>query len=98
MSLPRPHCCAAPICTSKPKASSRAGGPGGVTISTHNGSFWHRMDDDGRIRCAFRVEAKHLNGMGKFHGAFMAFADYCLFALASPIRRPSPLYVLKKKQ
>jgi acyl-coenzyme A thioesterase PaaI-like protein len=55
-------------------------------FETHNGPFWHRMDDDGRIHCAFRVENKHLNGMGNVHGScFMAFADYCLFAMAAPI-------------
>ncbi len=55
-------------------------------FETHSGPFWHRMDDDGAIRCAFRVESKHLNGMGNVHGgAFMAFADYCLFAIASPV-------------
>src|SRR5713101_3558643 len=44
------------------------------------------MDDQGRIHCAFRVENKHLNGMSNVHGgAFMAFADYCLFALAAPV-------------
>jgi acyl-coenzyme A thioesterase PaaI-like protein len=44
------------------------------------------MDDDGRVRCAFRVEKKHLNGMRNVHGgAFMAFADYCLFAMAAPV-------------
>jgi acyl-coenzyme A thioesterase PaaI-like protein len=43
------------------------------------------MEDDGRIACAFRVENKHLNGTGNVHGgAFMAFADYCLFAIAAP--------------
>ncbi len=53
-------------------------------FETHNGPFWHRMEDDGRIRCAFRVEKKHLNGTRNVHGgAFMAFADYCLFAMAS---------------
>jgi acyl-coenzyme A thioesterase PaaI-like protein len=31
-------------------------------FESHNGPFWHRMDDDGQIRCAFRVEKKHLNG------------------------------------
>src|SRR5277367_2480591 len=47
-----------------------------VTAHTHNGPFWHRMDDDGQIHCAFRVEKKHLNGMRNVHGgAFMAFAD-----------------------
>jgi hypothetical protein len=30
-------------------------------FETSNGPFWHRMEDDGRIRCAFRVEKKHLN-------------------------------------
>jgi uncharacterized protein (TIGR00369 family) len=55
------------------------------SFESHNGPFWHRMDDDGTIRCAFRVEKKHLNGMRNVHGgAFMAFADYCLFAMATP--------------
>ena len=55
-------------------------------FETNNGPFWHRMEDDGRIRCAFRVEKKHLNGAGNVHGGcFMSFADYCLFASASPI-------------
>jgi uncharacterized protein (TIGR00369 family) len=44
------------------------------------------MEDDGQVRCAFRVEDKHLNGMRNVHGgAFMAFADYCLFAIAAPV-------------
>jgi acyl-coenzyme A thioesterase PaaI-like protein len=44
------------------------------------------MENDGQIRCAFRVEKIHLNGMGNVHGgAFMAFADYCLFATAAPL-------------
>jgi acyl-coenzyme A thioesterase PaaI-like protein len=55
-------------------------------FETHTGPFWHRMEDDGSIRCAFRVENKHLNGAGNVHGGcFMAFADYCLFAIAGPI-------------
>jgi len=55
-------------------------------FETNNGPFYHRMEDDGRIRCAFRVEKKHLNGMRNVHGgAFMAFADYCLFAMAAPV-------------
>jgi uncharacterized protein (TIGR00369 family) len=55
------------------------------SFESHTGPFWHRMDDDGQIRCAFRVEKKHLNGMGNVHGgAFMAFADYCPFAIATP--------------
>jgi acyl-coenzyme A thioesterase PaaI-like protein len=55
-------------------------------FETHNGPFYHRMDDDGQIHCAFRVTAKHLNGSGNVHGgAFMAFADYCLFAVGTPV-------------
>ena len=55
-------------------------------FETHNGPFWHRMDENGRVQCAFRVENKHLNGMRNVHGgAFMSFADYCLFAMASSV-------------
>jgi acyl-coenzyme A thioesterase PaaI-like protein len=56
-------------------------------FETHNGPFWHRTEDDGSIRCAFRVEKKHLNGSAKnvHGGAFMSFADYCLFAIASTV-------------
>ena len=56
------------------------------SFETHNGPFWHRIDENGKVQCAFRVERKHLNGMRNVHGgAFMSFADYCLFATASPI-------------
>src|SRR3954467_2123893 len=49
-----------------------------------SGPFWHKVEDDGRVRCAFRVETRHLNGMKNVHGGcLMTFADYCLFALAS---------------
>ena len=55
-------------------------------FESHNGPFWHRMDDDGQVRCAFRVEKKHLNGMRNVHGGcYMTFADYCLFAMAAPV-------------
>ena len=55
-------------------------------FETNNGPFWHRMEEDGRILCAFRVEKKHLNGARNVHGGcFMSFADYCLFATAAPI-------------
>ena len=53
---------------------------------TNNGPFWHRMEDDGRIHCAFRVAKKHLNGGNNVHGGcFMSFADYSLFAIAAPV-------------
>ena len=55
-------------------------------FETHNGPFWHRMDENGQVQCAFRVEKKHLNGQRNVHGGcFMTFADYCLFAIASPV-------------
>lgn len=53
------------------------------TFESNNGPFWHKIEDD-RVRCAFRAEAKHLNGLGHVHGGcLMTFADYCLFALAA---------------
>jgi len=56
------------------------------SFESNNGPFWHRLEEDGRVRCAFRVEKKHLNGMGNVHGGcFMTFADYCLFAIAAPL-------------
>ena len=55
-------------------------------FETNNGPFYHRIDDDGRIQCAFRVGSKHLNGASNVHGGgFMSFADYCLFAIATPV-------------
>jgi acyl-coenzyme A thioesterase PaaI-like protein len=54
------------------------------SFESHSGPFWHRMNENGRVQCAFRVQKKHLNGMRNVHGGcFMTFADYCLFALAS---------------
>lgn len=56
------------------------------SYETHTGPFWHRTEANGRVRCAFRVQKKHLNGAGNVHGGcFMTFADYCLFAIASPV-------------
>ena len=55
-------------------------------FETHNGPFWHRIDENGEVQCVFRVEKKHLNGSGNVHGGcFMSFADYCLFATAAPV-------------
>jgi acyl-coenzyme A thioesterase PaaI-like protein len=53
------------------------------SFESNNGPFWHRIESDGRIRCAFRVTGKHLNGLRSVHGGcYMTFADYCLFAFA----------------
>ncbi|MBC7585431.1 PaaI family thioesterase [Tardiphaga sp.] len=54
------------------------------SFESNNGPFWHKVEPDGKVRCAFRVEKKHLNGLRTVHGGcYMTFADYCLFALAS---------------
>lgn len=54
-------------------------------FETTNGPFWHRDEGD-QIKCAFRVEKKHMNGSGAAHGGcLMTFADYCLFALANKV-------------
>jgi uncharacterized protein (TIGR00369 family) len=54
-------------------------------FETTNGPFWHRDEGD-RIKCAFRVEKKHMNGSGAVHGGcLMTFADYCLFALSNKV-------------
>ena len=63
-------------------------------FETHNGPFWHRIDENGQVQCVFRVEKKHLNGSGNVHGGcFMTFADYCLFAMASPVLQGSGVTV-----
>ena len=47
------------------------------------GPFYWRRDDDGRVRCAFRAEAKHTNAGGRLHGgSLMTLADMALFAVA----------------
>lgn len=46
------------------------------------GPFYFTYDDQG-VRCAFRVESKHLNAGGVVHGGcMMTFADFSLFAIA----------------
>ncbi|MCA6124173.1 PaaI family thioesterase [Bradyrhizobium sp. WSM 1704] len=63
-------------------------------FETHTGPFYHRVDENGRVTCAFRVVEKHLNGSGNVHGGcFMTFADYCLFALATPVLQGSGVTV-----
>jgi acyl-coenzyme A thioesterase PaaI-like protein len=63
-------------------------------FETHNGPFWHRIDENREVQCVFRVEKKHLNGSGNVHGGcFMTFADYCLFAMASPVLQGSGVTV-----
>jgi uncharacterized protein (TIGR00369 family) len=48
-----------------------------------SGPFYCRHEDDGSTVCAFRAEAKQMNGGGAMHGgALMTFADYALFCIA----------------
>lgn len=48
-----------------------------------SGPFYSRRTPDRGQVCAFRAEAKHMNGGGFMHGgALMTFADYALFCIA----------------
>ena len=59
------------------------------TYDTHGtfdqvvGPFYFRPDPDGRMRCAFRAEPKHMNMGGRMHGGcLMTFADIAMFQTA----------------
>jgi acyl-coenzyme A thioesterase PaaI-like protein len=57
--------------------------PGGDPFEDLAGPFYWKTDPDGRVRCAFRAEHKHMNGGLFLHGGcVMTFADFCLFAIA----------------
>ena len=52
-------------------------------FENQSGPFHFRVEEDQSIRCAFRAEARHMNGGGFMHGGcMMTFADFALFALA----------------
>jgi uncharacterized protein (TIGR00369 family) len=56
----------------------------GDPFENASGPFYYREEADGSIRCAFRAEARHMNGGGFMHGGcIMTFADACLFSLAT---------------
>lgn len=55
----------------------------GDPFESQSGPFYFRKDDEGRVRCAFRAERRHMNGGGFMHGGcMMTFADFALFAIA----------------
>ena len=57
--------------------------PGGDPFEDHAGPFYWKLDPDGRPRCAFRAEKKHLNGGLFLHGGcVMTFADFSRFVIA----------------
>jgi acyl-coenzyme A thioesterase PaaI-like protein len=56
--------------------------PGGDAFEDLTGPFYYRIDEEGPL-CAFRAEAKHMNGGGFLHGGCaMTFADFALFVIA----------------
>ena len=58
--------------------------PGGDPFEDLAGPFYWRADPDGARRCAFKAEARHMNGGGFMHGGcIMTFADYCLFVIGA---------------
>lgn len=51
-----------------------------------SGPYFFRYEADGSVLCAFRAEAKHMNGGGFMHGgALLTFADFCLFAIGERV-------------
>lgn len=47
------------------------------------GPFYFKPDTDGRMRCAFRAERKHMNAGDRMHGGcLMTFADIAMFQIA----------------
>ena len=47
------------------------------------GPFYFKPDADGRMRCAFRAEPKHMNAGDRMHGGcLMTFADIAMFQTA----------------
>lgn len=56
----------------------------GDPFENASGPFYYREEEDGSIRCAFRAEARHMNGGGFMHGGcILTFADACLFSIAT---------------
>lgn len=52
-------------------------------FETSTGPFFFRVDAERGPTCAFRAEARHMNGGGFMHGGcLMTFADFALFAIA----------------
>ena len=50
------------------------------------GPFYARRGEDGQMVCAFRAEAKHMNGGGFMHGGcLLTFADYALFCIGDQV-------------
>lgn len=49
-----------------------------------SGPFYCRRDREGKMVCAFRAQAKHMNNSGSVHGGcLLTFADYALFCIGA---------------
>jgi acyl-coenzyme A thioesterase PaaI-like protein len=56
---------------------------GDEPFEDHAGPFYARLEDAGRVVCAFRANKHHMNGGGFMHGGcLMTFADYSIFVIA----------------
>lgn len=85
MSEPSPYFASAYTLKEGPLAGWRtwAGLANTDPFETHIGPLAFRHDADGRPRCAFMPEEKHLNGGAFVHGgALMSFVDFALFIIA----------------
>lgn len=57
----------------------------GDPFETQSGPYYFR-EEEGRVRCAFRAERKHMNGGNFMHGGcVMTFADFALFSIADHV-------------
>ncbi len=60
----------------------------GDPYEASSGPFYFRRAENGSYVCAFRTEARHMNGGGFLHGGcLMTFADFALFAIATDALR-----------
>lgn len=56
----------------------------GDQAEDHNGPFFFRCEEDGRVHTLFRVQAHNCNGHGGLHGGIMMlFADFTLCVVAN---------------
>lgn len=59
---------------------------GAEPFETHAGPFYYKLGENGATVCAFRTEAKHMNGGNFLHGgAIMTFADFAIFVIARDV-------------
>src|SRR4051812_50070731 len=48
------------------------------------GPFVYRVEEGGKVRCAFKAGKQHMNGGGFMHGGCLkTFADYAMFCIAT---------------